>query len=147
MSGRRHAPLRPYWEHFPHDADLGVRGVGGSPAQAFEQAALALSASVASLARVRATECVSLRANAPDLAALLVDWLNAVIFEMATRHMIFARYEIDIDGTQLRAKAWGEAVNPVRHRPACEPKAATYTALSVHERDDGCWEAACVVDV
>jgi protein archease len=24
------------WEHFPHDADAGVRGYGGTPAEAFE---------------------------------------------------------------------------------------------------------------
>ena len=35
-----------YWEHFEHDADIGVRGVGESIAQAFEQAALAMMALV-----------------------------------------------------------------------------------------------------
>ena len=32
------------WEHFEHDADIGVRGIGASKADAFEQAALALTA-------------------------------------------------------------------------------------------------------
>ena len=32
------------WEHFPHEADIGVRGRGMSAATAFEQAALALTA-------------------------------------------------------------------------------------------------------
>jgi len=43
------APLvttRAGWEHFSHDADVGVRGFGATPAQAFEQAALAMSAIV-----------------------------------------------------------------------------------------------------
>ena len=26
------------WEHFPHDADVGVRGPGATTAEAFEQA-------------------------------------------------------------------------------------------------------------
>ena len=34
------------WEHFSHDADIGVRGWGQTLAQAFEQAALALTAVV-----------------------------------------------------------------------------------------------------
>ena len=34
------------WEHFPHDADVGVRGFGPTPAAAFEQGALALTAAV-----------------------------------------------------------------------------------------------------
>jgi len=39
------------WEHFPHEADIGVRGFGATPAEAFEQAALALTAAVTYLAR------------------------------------------------------------------------------------------------
>jgi SHS2 domain-containing protein len=34
----------PHWEHFEHKADIGVRGFGNKPAEAFEQAALAMSA-------------------------------------------------------------------------------------------------------
>ena len=34
------------WELFPHDADVGERGFGATPAQAFEQAAEALTAVV-----------------------------------------------------------------------------------------------------
>ena len=34
------------WEHFPHDADVGLRGWGATPAEAFEQAAYALTAVV-----------------------------------------------------------------------------------------------------
>jgi tRNA nucleotidyltransferase (CCA-adding enzyme) len=28
------------WEHFAHDADIGVRGIGASVEEAFEQAAV-----------------------------------------------------------------------------------------------------------
>jgi len=45
-------PVTPRWEHFPHDADVGVRGVGATLAQAYEQAALALTAAIADLATV-----------------------------------------------------------------------------------------------
>ena len=31
------------WEHFEHGADIGVRGIGPTPASAFEQAALPLA--------------------------------------------------------------------------------------------------------
>ena len=34
------------WEHFPHDADVGLRGWGATAAEAFEQAAYALTAVV-----------------------------------------------------------------------------------------------------
>ncbi len=41
------------WEHFPHGADIGVRGFGATREEAFEQAALALTAVVTDPALVR----------------------------------------------------------------------------------------------
>ncbi len=133
-------------EHFAHEADIGVRGMGGSCAEAFEQAALALTAIVTDPARVRALEKVELACEAPDVELLLADWLNALIYEMAVRHMLFSRYEVAIEGGHLRAAAWGEAVDVARHQPAVEPKGATYTGLAVRH-EHGVWVAECVVDV
>lgn len=133
------------WEHFPHDADVGVRGFGATPAQAFEQAALALTA-VVTRAQIAPLNPVEVKCQAPDLELLLVDWLNAIIFEMAVRRMLFARFAVKIEGTRLEATLWGEPVDVVRHAPACEPKGATYTALRVAREGDD-WSAACVVDV
>ena len=78
--------------------------------------------------------------------AARADWLNALIYEMTTRRMLFARFEVHSDGLQLVASARGEAVDAVRHRPAVEVKGATYTALRV-AREDGHWVAQTVVDV
>lgn len=140
------AAVRPGWEHFPHDADVGVRGFGATPAQAFEQAALALTA-VVTRAQVEPVSPVEVKCDAPDVELLFVDWLNAIIYEMAVRNMLFSRFDVRIEGTELTATLWGEPVDVARHAPACEPKGATYTALRVAREDDGTWSAACVVDV
>lgn len=135
------------WEHFPHGADIGVRGVGATLSEAFEQAALALTAVITDPHRVGAADKVDIRCEAPDDEMLLVDWLNALIYEMATRNMLFRRFSVAIEVQRLDATAWGETVDRDRHRPAVEVKGATYTALSVVRRDDGNWIAQCVVDV
>jgi tRNA nucleotidyltransferase (CCA-adding enzyme) len=135
------------WEHFPHGADIGVRGIGTTRSEAFEQAACALTAVVADPARIAADMLVQIRCEAPDHELLLADWLNALILEMATRDMLFARFAVAIRDHVLEAKAWGEPLDRVRHQPAVEVKGATYTALSVTQRDDGMWVAQCVVDV
>jgi SHS2 domain-containing protein len=137
----------PHWEHFAHEADIGVRGVGPTCAEAFEQAALALTAIVTDPMRVNSTEKVELDCEAPDAELLLADWLNAIIFEMATRHMLFGRYEVKLENNRLVGAAWGEPVAIARHQPAVEPKGATYTGLLVRQRADGNWVAQCVVDV
>ncbi|RTL84079.1 MAG: archease [Hyphomicrobiales bacterium] len=140
-------PIRIGWEHFPHDADLGVRGFGGTPAQAFEQAALALVAAITDPALVEPREAVVIEREAPSLDLLFLDWLNALIYEMAERRMIFAAFDITIDRGRLSARAHGERVSRERHAPALEAKGATFTELAVSEDAPGQWRAQCVVDV
>jgi tRNA nucleotidyltransferase (CCA-adding enzyme) len=134
------------WEHFPHGADIGVRGLGATREQAFEQAAMALTAVITDPALVGANAEVPIECDAPDEELLLAEWLNALVYEMATRNMLFSRFQVSIDGSHLRAHAWGEPIDPARHRPAVEVKGATYTMLRVAPGADG-WTAQTVVDV
>jgi len=133
-------------ETFAHDADIGVRGRGKSVAAAFARAGLALTAVVTELATVRETLSVEITCEAKDPETLLFDWLNALVYEMATRRVLFARYDVKVDGSRLRAKAFGEPVDIARHQPAVEVKGATWTGLRV-AREGGTWVAECVVDV
>jgi SHS2 domain-containing protein len=137
----------PRWEHFTHVADVGVRGFGATMAQAFEQAAVALTAVITEPGAVRARYQVEIACEAPDPGILLADWLNALVFEMATRGMLFARFEVSIEGSRLNAKAWGERVDVALHSPAAEVKGATLSELDVSQNEDGSWRAQCVVDV
>ena len=135
------------WEHFPHEADMGVRGIGNSKEEAFEQAALAMTAVITDPVKVIAIEPIALTCRAPDDELLLVDWLNALIYEMATRKWLFSRFEVHIKEHQLVASVWGEPMNAAKHQPAVEIKGATYTALRVAQETNGAWVAQCVVDV
>jgi len=135
------------WEHFPHGSDIGVRGIGASREEAFEQAALALTAVITDPHDVRALESSEFACDAPDDDLLLVEWLNALIYETATRGLLWGRFQVRIDGRQLRATAWGEPADVARHQPAVEVKGATYTSLSVKQEPNGAWVAQCVVDV
>ena len=134
------------WEHFPHDADVGIRGRGPTLAEAFEQAALALTGIVTD-AEIAAGTAVDVTCEAPDVEMLLVEWLNAIIYEMAVRNMIFGQFKVTLSNTRLQGTMWGETVDQAKHLPACEPKGATYTALRVAQEPDGTWSAACIIDV
>jgi tRNA nucleotidyltransferase (CCA-adding enzyme) len=140
------ATSRSGWEHFPHDADIGVRGFGPTAAEAFEQAARALTAAITDAPVVSRTS-VEVRCEAPDIELLFVDWLNAIIYEMAVRHFLFGEFAVRIDGGRLEGRLSGEPVDVERHAPACEPKGATYTELKVGKLQDGGWSAACIIDV
>jgi SHS2 domain-containing protein len=143
----RHRNMTGHWEHFAHEADMGVRGVGGTLAEAFEQAALAMTAVIVTdPTTVAPTEPVEIHCEAPDNELLFVDWLNALVYEMATRKLLFSRFEVKLDGQRLSAQAWGEPADVARHQPAVEIKGATYTALRVAQ-ENGQWIAQTVVDV
>jgi len=139
--------VRAQAEHFPHGADIGVRGIGRSRNEAFEQAALALTEVVTDAAKVAPRDPVEIACTAPSTELLLADWLNCLIYEMAVRHMLFGRFAVTIEDGRLSGRAWGEAVDRTRHAPAVEPKGATFTALKVECRPDGAWIAQCVIDV
>jgi tRNA nucleotidyltransferase (CCA-adding enzyme) len=125
---------------------MGVRGYGASREEAFEQAAMALTAIITEPSAVAARSAVDIRCEAPDDELLLAEWLNALIYEMAVRHMLFGRFQVRIEGERLAGTAWGEEVEVARHHPAVEVKGATYTALRV-ACEDGRWVAQTVVDV
>ena len=139
-------PLAPY-ETFEHDADVGVRGRGATMAEAFANAGRALTAVVTEPSSVRESLDVRVACEADDADSLFFDWMNALVFEIATRWVLFARYEVAIDGSRLEARAFGEPVDLDRHHPAVEVKGATWTGLRVARSDDGSWVAECVVDV
>ena len=135
------------WEHFSHDADIGIRGYGDSMETAFVQAALAMTAVICDVDTVQPSTARDIRCEAPDNELLFVEWLNALIYEMAVEHMLFSRFEVQINAPFLHATAWGEAIDRSRHQPAVEIKGATYTELKVDHKTDGHWLAQCVIDV
>lgn len=135
-----------YWEHFAHEADIGVRGVGATREEAFEQAALAMIAVVADPDTVRPKERVDIECDAADDELLLAEWLNKIVYEMSSRRMLFSRFSVHLEGLRLHGSAWGESVDREHHQPAVEVKGATYTALRV-ACEGGKWLAQTVVDV
>jgi SHS2 domain-containing protein len=75
-----------------------------------------------------------LEVSSPDREALLVDWLNEILFVAETEHWVPIELAIEeSSSTHLRATARGV---PVGEAPALV-KAATFHGLRVEERDSG----------
>ena len=137
----------PSFEHFEHQADMGIRGFGRTREEAFAQAALALTAVVVPPSSIAPHDRVPVTCTAADDDLLLLDWLNAVVYQMAARRMVFGSFEVRIDGNRLDGDLWGEPLDVGRHQPGVEVKAATASSLRVAQLADGSWLAQCVVDV
>ncbi len=94
------------WEHFEHGADVRVRGLAAGKAGAFDQAALALVALVSDPAGVRPLQAVPIVCDAPDVELLLLDWLDALVSEMAVRRMLFSAFRVTLSGGRLDWMRW-----------------------------------------
>ncbi|ARG98718.1 archease [Legionella micdadei] len=134
------------WEHFIHEADIGIRGIGPTLENAFEMGALALTNAVTDSAIVRPNKEIYISCTAPDKEILFADWLNAIIYKMDTLNMLFSEFHVRIENLKLDATIKGEKVNRTRHQPAVDIKGATYTELRVYQEDNA-WIAQCIVDV
>jgi len=137
------------YETFEHVADVGVRGYGATPEEAFAGGARAMFSVMVELERVEPLTGVEVECSAPEIETLFVEWLNELLFISDSRGMVFSEFELEIreDGTALKGRAQGEELVPEKHRPKTEVKAATYSQLKVEKTEDGRWVAQCIVDV
>jgi len=135
-----------HYETFEHEADIGIRGFGGSMEEAFESAAVALYSVMVNVDRISPAVKKTVSVSAPDHELLLVEWLNALLALSDLERMVFKNFEVRISGTVLSGTAWGEGLDHARHEPKIEVKGATYHMLSVI-KDRELYVAQCVVDV
>lgn len=85
------------WGRFCHQADIGIRPIGETIEEAFEEAASALTAVVTDPNLLEPKKFVKIVREAPADDLLLMDWLNAILHERASRRMLFCRFQVDID--------------------------------------------------
>lgn len=135
-----------HYETFEHEADIGVRGLGNTLEEAFENAAIALFSVMVQVGYVEQKHMRTISVSAPDREMLFVEWLNALLSLSDLEHMVFSRFEVAISGASLEGRAWGEHLDHTRHRPHVEIKGATYHLLAV-KKENELFVAQCVVDV
>ncbi|RLG21884.1 archease [Candidatus Micrarchaeota archaeon] len=134
------------FETFEHKADIGVRGIGKTIEEAFEEAAKAMFSIMFDINCIEKKEKVTLKCNGDDLEMLLVEWLNTLLAEADLRGLAFSEFRAKIEQNSLKGEAYGEKLNVKKHKAKTEVKAATYSNLKVYE-DNGRWIAECIVDV
>ena len=135
------------YEIFEHTADLGLRMRAGSLDELFEEAGRALfSVIVDNFDEVRPIEEMTFELQADRHDELLRDWLAELLYTFHTEHRLFARFDVHVEGTRLKARAAGELLDAARHELDAEIKAVTYHGLKVEHGDAGWW-AEVIVDI
>jgi SHS2 domain-containing protein len=135
------------YEYFEHTADLGIRVRARELTSLFEEAARALfCAIVDDLGSVRADRQMAFEIAGTERDYLLFDWLKQLLYRFDAEHLLFSKFEVHVNDAGLRAKAWGEPIDPARHVLSHEVKAITYHGLRV-EREGDEWVAEVIVDI
>jgi SHS2 domain-containing protein len=142
-----HARKAPMYETFEHTADVGLRISAADLPGLFAEAARGLfSLIVPDLDSVRQEQAVTFEVPGEDIEYLLFDWLNELLYRFDAEHWLLARFEVRHHSAGLSATAYGERLDPLRHRLEHEVKAITYHGLKV-EQTAGGWTAEVIVDI
>jgi SHS2 domain-containing protein len=135
------------FETFEHTADLGLRIRAADLDMLFAEAGQALfSVLVEDLGTVRPAQAVPVRIAGDERDLLLFDWLKELLYRFDAEHLLFSRFEVQVQSDGLSAAAWGEPLDRGRHVLDHEVKAITYHGLRVEPVADG-WEAEVIVDI
>jgi SHS2 domain-containing protein len=133
------------YEILEHTADIGVRALGGSLEELFENAAWGMAEVLGARAEVGHGTAITVQVVGADHEALLVAWLDEVMFRLEHSG---AR----LGNVQVRAVREGvvdadvSLVDDGSPPDGTELKAATYHQLAIRQTDDGC-EATVYFDV
>jgi SHS2 domain-containing protein len=141
-----HRRRRPY-RQLPHTADLAWRLWGASLAELFENAGRALSATLTDRRYLRRREIREVSLTSVDREALLVDWLNHLLYLFDIDGFLGRDFQVgSLASERLEARVWGERFDPGRHPEKTAVKAATFHQLSIVPAGDG-WQATVVLDL
>ncbi|MFW9778648.1 MAG: archease [Candidatus Heimdallarchaeota archaeon] len=136
------------YEYFEHQADIGVRGVGATLVEAFEQVALAMFEIMVETKDLQLGESDMIEIKASNREELLLEWLSELLYLKDVEGKMYGRFKVEkLSDTSLVAKIYGEPIDIDRHKLKLEVKAATWTQLQITQTTDNKWIAQCLVDV
>ncbi|MBW1992641.1 MAG: archease [Deltaproteobacteria bacterium] len=145
-SPKTKAARRPY-RTLSHTADLGLRVRGADLQELYENAAKALVATMTDRRRLRHREDKEITVEASDPEALLVTWLNHLLYLYDVDGFLGRDFHIvELSPERLTAVARGEQFDPGRHPSKTAVKAATYHRLAINRTTDG-WRATVILDL
>ena len=140
MNDRDESPF----EELPHTADLQLRGRGATLIELLGHLAQGLLALQRCVAVAEGSPvCREVQVDAPDTAALVVEWLNELLYWSDHDRVGWERCEIAMPtSTSVQARLYAGG----RRHPSRNIKAATYHDLLLTQEESG-WMVVVTLDV
>ncbi len=136
------------FEIIDHTADIGIRAYGVDLVQAFNNAALGLFSLITDIDKVEDTLMREVTVTATDREALLVEWLNELIYLFDAELVVFKRFSIvSLTDTELKARCYGEKINKHKHELKRGIKSATYHMLKIESQNGNGYEVQVLLDI
>ncbi len=135
------------FEVIDHTADIGIVAYGRDLPGLLANAARGMYSLMVDSKKIEARLSKTLELDEGDPEALLVEWLNTLLYELDTERLLFRDFAIVIkDGRKLTATCAGEKLDLKKHRLRREVKAATYHNLKI-ENKEGLYTASIIFDI
>jgi SHS2 domain-containing protein len=134
--------MKKNYEFLEHTADVQIRAWGENLKKAYEQAALALQATISpNTEKIDSVSKKELKITAEDREALLFDFLSEFLYIFDVEKLIFGNIKVERiektnDELTLEAILYGEKFNPDKHEIGTEVKAITYSYMKIEEKED-----------
>jgi SHS2 domain-containing protein len=130
-----------------HTADVGFEAFGSTLPEVFENAARALAHLTAEPATVQPVDEIRIEVQGTNPPDLLVNWLSEILFQHDAERRLFHDFRVEsLDDHAVSGIAWGEKIDPARHRTNLMVKAITYHQLGLQQTAGG-WRAQVYVDI
>ncbi|MBI1805317.1 MAG: archease [Ignavibacteriae bacterium] len=130
--------MKPGYTILDHPADLGIEAYGATLAEAFEQAAVALTSIIIEHSTVESREQREVEITASDFEQLLVKWLTEILYLYDGRQFVVCEAAIHkLSPAKLWATICGEQFSPLKHKTKLDVKAVTYHQLLIQENAEG----------
>lgn len=137
----------PDFEILEHTADIGIRVHGDTVAALFAAAALSLQSVSLHASSIDSIELFEVSVTGEDREALLVNWLNEIIYLLDGKRVAIGRIHVkSLTDFEVIAAVWVEPLNLERHHVQLVVKAATYHQLKIFEHENG-WTAEIFLDI
>lgn len=128
-------------------ADVAFESYGKFLNELFSNSALAMFEVMINTKQIKQKIEKKVEVNGNDFESLMFNWLNKLLVFYGAENLAFSKFEVKIDekNFKLKAKLFGEKINPKKHETRTEVKACTMHKMNIEK--NGIWKARVILDI